>query len=501
MRSVLQGSLLIMTVAIIACGDDATLPGGQNTSAADAVSSSSVGGGGAGGAGGAGGMGGTSEGTVDTGLGGFGLPPPIEGTDDIYLFGDFMVHNTFVVARYDGTAGVLTPLSLAGLDGVDINGVALSPDGARLLVTGHDADSTSDRMIAYETAGHTPAATVVDTGLLASHEVNAGKIAFSPDGARIAFIADIDSDNEFALYVVPSQGGAAPVRVSQVPPSNDRIHSYVWVDDTTIAFIGEVTAPSVMSIWSVDVTSSTPTPLALLPTSGLTPTTSVLRRQIQVDAQGRIYFRSRHESEEVRRLYRVTATGNGLEQVPGSQILDGGEEASVAAWGLSPDGAALAFAVEPTGSQTVGQVYVLPLNAAEATAVTNFPNVAGNGHYHAHEGAIAWDPTGQTIAFAGDWPMDATDVDGQEGVFSSPIANTSAQRLLRPSSGSSGAGAQKTYFSTDGTKLYVLGDMTSVDNVDLYVTDDLTSTDQPLSSRQLTSAPLLGNVLGILRVP
>ncbi len=499
MRSVLLSPVLIVAVAFIACGDEAAISGGQNTSVGGGVSSSSVGGGGA--DGGAGGKGGGPEGVVDTGLGSFGLPPPIIGTSDVYLFGDLMINDTFVVARYDGTAGVLTPLSLPGFDGVDINGIAISPDGGTLLVAGHDVDSTSDRLVAYETTDHMPVTTVVDTGPLASHEVATGLIAFSPDRARIAFVADIDSDNEFALYVVPSQGGAPPVRVSQVPPSNGRIHAYVWVDATTIAFIGEVTAPTVMSLWSVDVTASTPTPLPLVPTSALTPMQGVARNQIQVDAQGRIYFRSKHASEELQRLYRVTSTGSGLEQVPGTTILHSGEEASVVAWGLSPDGAALAFAVEPTGDQTVGQVYVLPLSATEATAVTNFANVTGNASYQAHEGAIAWDPLGQTIAFAGDWPMDATDVDGQDGVFTSPIASTSAQRVLRPSSTSPGAGALEVYFSTDGTKLYVLGDLSSADDVDLYITDDLTSTDQTATSLNITSVPMLGDVLGVARIP
>lgn len=499
MRSVLLSPLLIMAVAFTACGDEAAISGGQNTSTGGAVSSSSAGGGGA--DGGAGGMGGGSEGVVETGLGSFGLPPPIIGTSDVYLFGDLMSNDTFVVARYDGTAGVLTPLSLAGFDGVDTNDIAISPDGGTLLVAGHDTDATSDRLVAYETTGHTPVMTVVDTGPLASHEVATGLITFSPDGTRIAFVADIDSDNAFALYVVPSQGGTPPVRVSQVPPSNDRIHAYAWVDATTIAFIGEVTAPTVMSSWSVDVSANTPTPLPLVPTSSLTPMQGVARNQIQVDAQGRIYFRSKHASEELQRLYRVTSTGSGLEQVPGTTILHDGEEASVVAWGLSPDGAALAFAVEPTGDQTVGQVYVLPLNDTVATAVTSFPNSAGNASYHAHEGAIAWDPLGQLITFSGDWPMDATDVDGQEGVFSSPIADTSAQRLLRPSSTSPGAGAQEVYFSTDGTKLYVLGDLSSADDVDLYVTDDLTSTDQTATSLNITSVPTLGDVLGVARVP
>ena len=68
----------------------------------------------------------------------------------------------------------------------------------------------------------------------------------------LAFIADNESNNEYALLVVPVDGSSAPTRVSPIPPNNGDAKALVWLNTTTIAFAGDVLTDGIDGLWIDD---------------------------------------------------------------------------------------------------------------------------------------------------------------------------------------------------------------------------------------------------------
>ena len=424
------------------------------------------------------------------------------GSRDFFFRGDYVSNNIYNVAFYDGKAETVTTLMPKDLDGTDLNAIALSPDGTKLAISGHDIAVNSDFLYLYQVGDLAANVTLVDTSAV-GHFVDITRILFSPDGTQIAFFADIDSDGEAAVYVVPCDGSTPEKRVSQIPPNNGEAVKLAWVTNAILAYIGDMDTDGVNGIWSVDVAAGVPMPTELVPSGSLSATQEIATGNLEVDSQDRIYFRSDHANDDLFQLFRVDPDGNNLVEVPGTAVLSGIAQASIAGYGISPDGKRLAFGTIPNDGE-VGQVYVVDLGTGGNSMVTSFaPGTPGAGDFwSAYSFApIRWSPDQKRIGFAGDWPLSAGDQDNEYAVFVATVADTNAVRITGPALQGNNQDAIDLLFSSDGCALFILGDLVENNDTELFVTEDFTTADQAATALRIVDSPTGGDVTEFTRTP
>ena len=459
---------LLPLLVLLACGGDDD-GGGDGTPAADA-----------------------SPGRDDAAPGLDGAAPDggTPAASIVYYWGDFEEDGVMRIGRIDHDLDTQEVLELGGLEGgAQITAVAAAPGGAVLVVAGRDTAGSQVQLARY--AGDGGAPTVLYTGTRGDEIIP--QAAISPDGARVAFRGDLESDGEHALYLVPAGGGEEPVRVSHTPAEGQQVDSFFWAGSDHLVFTGDVVTDGVTGLYAVDLSGASPVIDEVIPTGDLVNGQEV-RRAHGVDAAGRVYFASNHEAPGLIRLYRAALDGTGLEQVPGTAIDVGAGEGGINAWGLSDDGELLAFTSSVPGPDR-DTVYVLDLSGGDAEAVSAITPTNGSG-----EGSLL---AGQPIRFSPDRSQLAVGADfqlagGEDGhaVWLFPAAAPAGGvRLLAPVLGGD---ASALAFTPDGARLMVRGDLAADNDAELYELTDLDAADQDAAATRVQTVPAGGDVLGLL---
>jgi Tol biopolymer transport system component len=118
------------------------------------------------------------------------------------------VNELFSVPSAGGTAVKLNGMLVTNGD-VASSGILISPDSSRVIYTAdQDADNVFE-IFSAPIAGGTPVK--LSGPMVANGDVSVGSggRAFTPDGSRVIYTADQDSDEVVELYSVPSAGGAS----------------------------------------------------------------------------------------------------------------------------------------------------------------------------------------------------------------------------------------------------------------------------------------------------
>ena len=91
-------------------------------------------------------------------------------------------------------------------------------------------------------------------------------LAYSPDGTKIAFAADILVDNRYELYVIAADGATTEKRVAVVGPAGDAardVQALAWAtDSSTLAFIADHRADNDFELFRIpNVTAADQAPI------------------------------------------------------------------------------------------------------------------------------------------------------------------------------------------------------------------------------------------------
>lgn len=501
-----------------ACGGDDTTETSSSTSTSTSSSSSSsstsstgsTGGGGTGGSSstsgnGGGGMGGIGGGMAGGGgiggAGGSGGSAP--SAQDVYYRGDFDTDGIIQVASIDWPGpnqAVLAPTGLTG--GEDINSIALSPDGLELAIAGQDTANGPYVINTYLPDGSGTPTTVFSAANATNTAAELDDIAYSPDGAWIAFTGDLDTLNRTAVYVVPSDGTAAPKLVSATPTA-DNLSAYAayWAANSTdLVFTGDMDTNSVTDIWSVDTTAGTPTPVPLVPLN-LTSNNNEVSGHVEFDSNGKVYFKSSHAGGTYY-LYRCDIDGQNLEVVPGTDLTNGGGQAEIGSWGLSPNGQILAFAAE-SPTEYLAQVYTMPLSGTTSTVVSNVQSaVTGTSSFGPTYYPISWSPDGNHLAVVSDWQVNSVGFNNDFAAFIVPSSGSAGGiRLAGPSTANDNQDVNEVLFTADSARLIIMGDLVTNNNTEVYATNDLTTADQSVTAIRVEEAVSGGDVFDIIVAP
>ncbi len=467
--------------------------GDMSSSSSSSSTSSGMGGMGMGGMGGmgAGGMG---------GMGGMG-----GATSDAaaYVWGDWDTDNTDDVGIISYPAGTAQKLALMGVTAInDIDGVVASPDGTKMAIA-LEADGNPVQILVYNADG-SGAPTVVAAASAAT--VGVADMAWSPDGTQIAFIADwnINANGHNIVFVANADGSSnAPKLVSQeTMDSAQDAYSVSWVNNTTVAYHGDLVDNGEDNLYTSDVTLTVPAPVPLVP-EAMTLDGSEVRSGAQVDAGGKIYFRSSHLGGAFY-LFRADVDGQNLEQVAASAALTNGNgQAEVGDFAISPDGTQIAFSADAPNAELY-QVYVATdVGMAASTLQSNVQAAAVVGEFRGPvgEGTIVWSPDQTTLAVIADWQVNAMGIDNDQSAFIVPASGAAGGvRILAASANSGNPDVNSILFSSDGSRIFARGDLVVGNETEVHSTADFVTADQEATT-VVVDVPSGGDVAGISLKP
>jgi hypothetical protein len=310
-------------------------------------------------------------------------------------------------------------------------------------------------------------------------------IAISPDGTKVAFVADIDTDTANDAYVVPFAGGVAPVRVSPRASADVALdaQSIAWSRNSVyLAVAGDFTVDKKNELYVADTSVAVPVPVAALAESalpapavggtvgistGLRPLwTSGGNVCVKADLTG--------VAPAPFRLYCAAASGAGFAVPAHFPALP----ARLGAYGLSPDGATIAFAAD-TLDVDAYEIYTMPADdsAAPARITSGTIAVAAAGAFRgpAFSNPLTYSPDGTKIAFIADIAFDGRN---ELYVVAADGATTEKRVALVGTAGDVERDVQTFAWSTDSLALAFVADHRVNNDFELFRIPNVTTADQ-----------------------
>lgn len=420
----------------------------------------------------------------------------------VWYWGDFDTDGTFEVASQFYPGGDKTTLALTGTDTSGaLNGVAVSPDGAYVAVAAYDASGLA--VLNLYTTAATGAPLTLAMATAAGEQIS--DPSFSPDGSWVAFTWDTGTASS-RLYVVPV-GGGTPSVVSPTPGGADcDVTYYRWAPtqgaSQHIAFVGDVDIDDQFALWAVEVTGASPVASEIVATAEAT--TLGVQPLLGFDDADRVYFASDFEQMGTYRIYRANLDGTGRGQVSGSDLVNGGGEASIRTFGLNDAGTHLAISADAPAAGLF-QVYVIDLATGvpdRVSNVTSTPPTAGSFFGPGANDPIVWGPLGDYLAVVSDWPKDASELDDAYGLYVLPTTNNGGERLVgQPDM--VGQDVLQVAFAPSGQQIFLRGDLLADDNDELFLTANIWSVDVDPATIRIEDVPTGGDVYGfqVLLIP
>lgn len=423
-------------------------------------------------------------------------PSVHRGCFKVWYWGDFDTNGTFEVASQFYPGGDKTTLTLNGIDtsGV-LGGVAVSPDGAHVAVAASNPGGMAVLNL-YTTDATGPPQTLA---MATAAGQQMGSPSFSPDGNWVAFTWDAGTTS-LQLYVV-GVGGGTPQVVSPTPGGADcDVTYYRWAPSQGasqhIAFVGDVDTDGQFALWAVEVTGASPLASEIVSTAEATALG--VQPLLGFDDADRVYFASDFEQMGTYQLFRANLDGTGRGQVAGTSLVNGGGEASVAAFGLNDAGTLLAISADAP-ALGLYQVYVIDLAVGDPDRVSNVTSTAppaGDFFGPDNYAPIVWSPADDYLAVISDWPVDASDLDDAYALYVLPATNNGGERLVGVP-GAAGQDVLEVAFAPSGQQIFLRGDLVADDSSELFLTENIWSVDVDPSSIRIEDVPTGGEVYGL----
>lgn len=268
----------------------------------------------------------------------------------------------------------------------------LSPDGHTVAWKNVvEGDPSGQIRIAVADVTGQAATPRILTDVVDSHTADVLNIRFTPDSTRLVFQADLDTDDDRELYVVPVDGSAAPVRIAEVVPAGDIRSFRITADGATAVFLGDAAVDETDELFSVPIDgSSDPVRLSAAPVAG----GNVASYSLTADGS-RVLFRADLVVDDRQDLWSAPVDGSA----PAVMISDSSTGTGITQFSLAEDNADIvAYVGELT---TAGEVtaYVRDVLGSDPQQQVSVHDVAGgdvfgaglspDGTYVVYNGKIA----------------------------------------------------------------------------------------------------------------
>jgi Tol biopolymer transport system component len=292
-----------------------------------------------------------------------------------------------------------TPLSGTLVADGDVDRFFLSPDGRHVAFSADkDIDGQLELFVAPLDGSSQPIN--VSASFVAGGAFQPFFFQFSPDGSRIAFVGDMLADERFELFVAPIDASSAPVPVSgSLADGGDvDVDEFSWSPDgRRLAFLADKVTDGVNELFVVDAAGGAE-PLAV---------SSVLVEGGQVEGfawspdGARLAFRGSKETPGRQELFVTRPEGASEPEKVSGQLQDVAAVNSDPLW--SPDSTRIAFA----GDLVVNGIFEVFVTPAEAGGAPF--RVSGVSQAFSDIVGFRWSPDGTRLAFNMDKNADNAD--------------------------------------------------------------------------------------------
>lgn len=509
------------TASLVACGSDdpETTTSTTSTNTTDATTATGTGGatstatgqGGAssttagqGGATTAAGTGGdmTAGAGGSMGQGGGGGSMPVPPKQAFIYWGDFATNGTNEIAALSFPDGMPKKITIPGVTKIDeFYDLAQSHDGA-MLAMAFRADSGQAKVYVAPADGSGMPVVVADLTAAANTAANIEltNLSFSPDGKLVAFRADAATNGQHLVHVVPTDASnTAPKVVTPSPAAGQEASASVaWIDNTHLAVVGDLgTTDNVFNVFVSDTAAMMPALTAVVDPMLLNASTKAVKTGVQVGADGKIYFRSSHDTA-MTYLYKADGDGKNVMAVAATASVTNAE---ITNFQLSPDGMSVAFGANEKADGNV-QVYTAKLADMTATKHTAFTMAPATGKFYGPSSAtnaIAWSPDGKMLAVIADWPLAMGDGDDDYVAFVVPTTgNPAPVRIANVSAAAMNMDIDAVGFTADNMRLGLLGDLVVNNDTEFYSTTDFATANQMPANIRSQAVVAGGDVNGFV---
>lgn len=264
--------------------------------------------------------------------------------------------------------------------------------------------------------------------------------SWSPDGTRIAFVSDRDTDDLFELYVAGPDFDGAPVKLSIPLASNEDVsaHRIWWSPNGKELLYRAGDAVNTLDLWKVNVDTGVNTRLVT------TGNKKWVHRFRYTPDGTKIVFHADLEIDEHDSLYVMNSDGTNLTTLKAATA---SENVQHTPFDISPDGTKIVFPWGALDDSTYA-FYVMPIAGGPMIAVSGTMTPA-TGIQHVAQ----WSPDGTQIAFNAN-SQNAT----QERLYVSPASGGTGTAVIgslarSPATLSATEQVDSFYWSPDGQEL------------------------------------------------
>jgi Tol biopolymer transport system component len=252
------------------------------------------------------------------------------------------VFEIFSVPTTGGTPAKLNGTMGAGGD-VSTLGLQFSPDGSRVVYFADQNADNVNELFSVPSAGG--AAVKLNGTLVANGDVGSNGILISPDSSRVVYTADQDSDNTFEIFSVPIAGGTA-VKLSgpMVAGGNVALGAggrAITPDGSRVIYVADQNTDEVQELFSAPITGGTPVKLnGPMATGG-----DVQPNSLSLSPNGsRVLYVADQETDGLGELFMAPVAGGTPVRVNGPMAAGGG--ANTAGGQFTPDGSRIVYVAQ-----------------------------------------------------------------------------------------------------------------------------------------------------------
>ena len=292
------------------------------------------------------------------------------------------------LAAGGGNVKLNGPLVLNGDVSASISATAWSPDSARVAyLADQDVDGTLELYSSLATGG----GTMKHSGALVAGGDVSTPVFWAPDGSRLSYRADQDTDNVLELYTSLAVGGGNV----KVGTAQSALTSYAWAPDgSRIAYISDRDAAGDQELFTV-----LPDGAGTVQLNGaLVAGGDVSAFEWAPDAS-RIAYRADQDTNDVAEIYTVLAGGGGRVKLNGPLVVNGDATLDTLPPAWAPDSSRVAYEADQVLDDRV-EIFT-SLAAGGGNTVINGPLVL-NGDATER----AWSPDASHLAYIGDQDTD-----------------------------------------------------------------------------------------------
>lgn len=253
------------------------------------------------------------------------------------------------------TDGPLTLVSNAANSAtVHPDGFMFSPDGTRVLMHEHRNQPISPQI--FSTPSNTVSLVNLDGITVPTNEVLADGLQFSPDSSRVLFFGDRSTDEVFEIFTVPSGGGTVTKLNGTLPTGGDvtSLNLQFSPNGARVLYQAEQNTDGVHEVYSVPSTGGASVRL----NSTLVAGGAVAPISFSPDSS-RVLYHGDQSTNNVFEVYSVSATGGANTKLNGPLVAEG----DVYGARYSPDGARVVYIADQTTDQVL-EIFSTPHNQA-----------------------------------------------------------------------------------------------------------------------------------------